>query len=81
MSWYLIALQDGYLEGGISWSGDLFLAKYSWSGELRWIETRKLSCRLEFVVPTADGFYLIGETESPQGPPASFRAIRIKVLH
>ena len=61
--WYrassIIALHDGYLADGISWSGDLFLAKYSWSGELRWIETRKLSCRLDFVVPTSDGFYTL----------------------
>jgi hypothetical protein len=80
MSWYLIALHDGYLAGGTAWSGDLFLAKYSWSGELRWIETRKLSCRLDFVMPSSDGFYLIGETESPQGQPTSFSVMRFTVL-
>jgi len=80
MTWYLIALRDGYLAGGTAWNGDLFLARYSWSGELRWIETRKLSYRLDSVVPTQDGFYLIGETEAPQGPPTSYRVTRVTVL-
>ncbi len=79
-NWYLIPLRDGYLASGIAWSGDLFLAKYSWSGELLWIEARKLSFRLDFVVPSGDGCYLIGEAESPKGPPASFRITRLTVL-
>ncbi len=79
MNWYLITLRDGYLAGGTAWSGDLFLAKYSWSGELRWIENRKQSSRLDFIVPSSDGFYLIGRTESPQGPPTSFRVTRVTV--
>jgi hypothetical protein len=80
MNWYLVALRDGYLAGGTAWNGDLFLARYSWSGELRWIENLKLSCRLSFILPSADGFYLIGETEAPKGPPTSFRVVRVRVL-
>jgi hypothetical protein len=50
------------------------------SRELRWLETRKLSCGLDFVVPINDGFYLIGETKSPQqGPPTSFTVTRVTV--
>ena len=78
MSWYLVASRDGYLAGGTALNGDLFLARYSWSGELRWIETLRLSCRLSFVLPSADGFYLIGETETSKGPPTSFRVVRVR---
>jgi len=34
----------------------------------------------DFVVPSSDGFYLIGETENPQGPPTSFTVMRVTVL-
>ncbi len=78
MVWYLITAPDGYLASGIAWNGDLFLAKYSWSGDLRWLETRKLSCQIKFVVPSLDGFYLIGESESPQGPPTAFKVTKLR---
>ncbi|MGC9972174.1 MAG: hypothetical protein ABSE56_16465 [Bryobacteraceae bacterium] len=78
--WCLIALRDGYLASGTAWDGGLFLARYSWSGDLRWIETLNPSFRREFLLPSADGFYLIGEKGRPKGPPTSFAVTRAAVL-
>lgn len=77
---YFVALRDGYLAAGITWSDELFLARYTGSGELRWLETREQVWGLEDIVPSADGFYLIAETHPPQGPPTSFTVTRIAVL-
>jgi hypothetical protein len=80
MEWYLIALRDGYLAGGVAWGNDLFFARYSWAGDLLWLEKLKAPREPAFLVPGLDGFYLISEIDRPQGPPTSFRVTKIAVL-
>lgn len=72
MGWYLIALRDGYLAAGVAWGNGLFLARYSWGGDLLWLEKLKVPREPAFLVPNPDGFYLISEIDHPQGPPTSF---------
>jgi len=80
MEWYLIALRDGYLASGVAWSGDLFLARYTWGGDLLWLEKLKAPRAPAFLVANLDGFYLIGEIDRPHGPPTSFLVRKIAVL-
>ena len=80
MEWYLVALRDGYLAAGVTWGNDLFLARYSWAGDLLWLEKLKAPYGTAFLASNPDGFYLVSEIDHPLGPPTSFRVMKIAVL-
>jgi hypothetical protein len=56
----LLSLADGYLVWAEARGGSLFIAKYSFSGQLVWSALDKNRQSTKLAVPAKNGFYMIG---------------------